>query len=358
MKKKLFNGVRVLLVVGIILAAFYGYMQLYGLHMRSFPQHYTNSAVTHLLPVAAMLVFLPLLLMAWVMIGRKLGYRLHWMQLLFLEVCRAGKVKLRFTGRIRLGMLMLPPCTDGTSPYRLYLLAPTLILLGTAVLLALLAALLWETAALYSLISLAFACVGVGCAKLLPIKNSDNLGLYFDIRRSPEMHRAWECCAYIGAAMEAGTRLASMPDDWFISEPPAQADNIYMQVHIINSASRLIQQEQFAKAYPLLQPLLNLQIAPDTHQSIACAILNGAICEALAELPPRCLGQLDHPSVQYMTPPSWQGRVLTVKYARALFLNHDAQEAAALLSQCEERLKTDDRDANIIRLLREKAEQA
>lgn len=355
MKRKLLNWIRILLVAAVIIALFYGFMQVYGLHMRSFPQHYANSAITNLIPFVAALVLFPLPPIVRVQLARRGGYRLYWMQLLFLEVCRGGKVKLRFNGRIRLGMLMLPPRTDGTSPYRLYLLAMPLILLGSAVLLALLAALLWETAAFLVLFSLALMSLVGCCVLLLPNKNGDSLSLFFALNRHPELVRTCECSAYISAALSDGMLLADMPEDWFISEPPVLTDSIHVQVHTINSASWLIQHQRFADAYALLRPLFDLQPAPENHQSIACTILNGAICEALADLPPMCLNKLDHPSVQYMTPAAWQGRLLTAKYARALLLEHDEAAADALLKECEALSKNDARDANIVRLLQEKA---
>ena len=160
---------------------------------------------------------------------------------------------------------------------------------------------------------------------------------------------------HITAALNEGKRLADMPDAWFQRYPAEIADDVYVSNCIINGSSRLIRQHRFEEAYAMLRPLFDLNPAAENHHFIACSILNGAICEALTDRPPMCLSQLEHTSVKYMTPPAWQPRLLTAKYARALLLNHDDAEAAALLEAMEQHIEKDDIDRRLVLRLQEKA---
>ena len=102
-------------------------------------------------------------------------------------------------------------------------------------------------------------------------------------------------------------------------------------------------------------PTKSIPPTPATHTVVACSILNGAVCEALAELTPVCLNQLEQPSVQYMTPPAWQPRYLTALYARALLIDRDEQKAGELLVQLRQADPAHIED-EMIRLLQAKAE--
>ena len=68
-----------------------------------------------------------------------------------------------------------------------------------------------------------------------------------------------------------------------------------------------------------------------------------------------CLSQLEHPSVKYMTPAHWAPRARTAQYARALLLNRDEAEAAALLPAIEKDVAEDQTDGALIRRIQEKA---
>lgn len=343
--------------VGVVIAWYKGMRALVDFHYACCPELYDTpiSMPLVVLPLLGLLLILPFFVTALLMAS---GYRLHRTQWFFLEITKPDKLRFRLTKRPGWTVRVLPLRTDGTSPYAVYWFSSYICFAALFVLFTVLAALCWRTPASRSLNIFAMGFgLWVFLMPLLPVKRNA-LDQVLVFRKSRDLRRAWECHLHIYAGIEQKIKLQDMPDEWFLPYPAEIADHPLVRTANFNRSSRLINQDRFHEGYDILRYFFDLKPAPETNGTIAGAILNGAICEALAELPPRCLGQLDHPSVQYMTPPSWQGRVLTVKYARALFLNHDAQEAAALLSQCEERLKTDDRDANIIRLLREKAEQA
>ena len=81
-----------------------------------------------------------------------------------------------------------------------------------------------------------------------------------------------------------------------------------------------------------------------------------AFAEKLAdELPRRCIDQLEHPAVKYMCPPGWQIRVTTVRYARAMLVDHNAAEAAALLPALEEAAAQDQVDGGLLQRIQAKA---
>lgn len=353
MKRRLFNFVRVIFLVAVLIAAIWGTMQISSAHREAFP-HYHAQRGSGLLLVLLLLVWYISVILLRVGTGRLSGYRLYHLQLPFVEVCRQGKVKLRLSKHILPGLFMLPPRTDASSPYRLYMLTVPLSLLLLVVITIVLIPLCWATAAARQIITLPLVCIAVLFCLLLPRRQNDLLTQLLDFRH-PENLRAWECTMHISAALSEDKLLIDMPAEWFPDKPLVLADNINVQIHTINGASRMIQQQHFTEAYELLHPLFDLRPTPENHPSIACAFLNGAVCEAMTGLPPTCLSQLDHPSVQYMTPPTWHGRMLTAKYARALFVTHDENEASALLKEIEAVIRTDRRDQHIVRILQEKA---
>ena len=213
----------------------------------------------------------------------------------------------------------------------------------------------WDTYAARILMLPAFLGFVITLALLLPRKNgTDFLSRVLILRRGKDYVRAWECSAHISYALSLGKKLMDMPEEWFQTYSAETAEDIYVSNCIINGSSRLIRQFRFQEAYAMLRPLFDLKPMPENHQVIACSILNGAICEAADDLPPMCLSQLEHTSVKYMTPPAWQPRLLTAKYARALLLNHDEAEAAVLLEEMTKHIEQNDIDRRLVLLLQEK----
>ncbi len=352
--KKLVRYLRILCVLVLLIAAVCVAVGLSLLQQSQYRQPViADDRMNILLPALEILGLLLLLPFAAWGLGCRYGYRLALLKLGFLHISGKDGRRVRL-GRFGYGVLLLPPRTDGTSPILPVLLAP-LCMLGFGVLFALLSWVFWATAAAQSLMLLCLGCVALVLVRLLPKKDGlDSLSMYLALRRNPELRRAWECSFHINAALAEKKTLSEMPDEWFLTAPPASAESPFAAYLAVNTSSRMIRQDRYADAYAMLAPVLALVPAPQTHQALSCAILNGAICEALADLPPRCLNQLDHPSVKYMTPPAWEPRRLAAQYAHALFVAHDETAAAQTL----EKLKAaDPQEIQLagIRALQEKA---
>jgi hypothetical protein len=326
------------------------------LHQQTCPELYAPGSDDYLWLYMLLIALVLLMMPAITCMGGLLsGYRLHRMRILFIEVAREDELRIRLTRRMGYGALLLPPCTDGKSPYKLALLCTPLVLTALAALMLVLTALFWPTGPARALMIMPLACVLAIVFILLPRRNGNDCLSRLMAFRSRDKRRAWECSMHITAALSDGKKLMDMPEEWFQTYPAEVAEDLYVSNCIINGSSRLIRQARFAEAYEMLHPLFDLAPAPETHQLVACVLLNGAICEAMAELPPHCLSQLEHPSVKYMTPAGWAPRLRTAQYARALFLNHDEAEAATLLAQIEKDMAADRIDDELIRRMQEKA---
>lgn len=355
MKKKLTRYLRIIVLLALAALTIQGYVNLAMLHRRSCPELYApgSSDYAWLTAVLAVLSFLLLPVMGCV--GGKLTGHGAYLHILFLEIRWTNKLRIRRVKRMGLGYALLPPRTDGTSPYVLAMLSLPLMLLTLIGLCLALAALFWHTGPAQSLLFMPCLFVGFLLARLLPRRDgSDCITLLLNFRNKDKL-RAWECAMRIGDALSDGKKLMDMPEEWFQTYPAEVADDLYVSNCIINGSSRLMRQGRFGEAYEMLRPLFDLVPAPENHMTIACALLNGAICEALEDLPPMCLSQLEHSSVRYMCPPHWEPRRRTAQYARALMLNHDEAEAAALLPAIEKDIAEDQTDGALIRRIQEKA---
>lgn len=356
MKKKLISYLRIIVVLALAGLAAWGLMALGILHRRTCPELYAPGSSDYAWLYIVLVVLGCLLMPVFISIGGLLtGYRLHQMRLLFIDVTQKEKLHIRLNKRPGWGTFLLSPRIDGTSPYKLALLSAPLSMMALAGLCLALAAIFWHTGPARALLIIPAACLVVIVITLLPRKNGSDLFSRLLAFRNKDKLRAWECAMHIAAALGDGKHLADMPEEWFQRYPAEVADDLYVSNCIINGSSRLIRQGRFSEAYDMLRPLFNLAPSPETHQRVACALLNGAICEAMEGLQPMCLSQLEHPSVKYMTPPNWEPRVRTAQYTRALFLNHDEAAAAALLPQIEKDIEADQTDGALIRRIQEKA---
>lgn len=354
--KKLTNHIRIFALILLAGLAAWGLVTLGVKHRSAFPELYAPGSSDYMGVYIALIAAGFLLMPVFSSLGGLLtGYKLYRMRILFFEIAREEKLRVRFSRRIGLGATLLPPQTDGTSPYRLALLSLPL-MMGTLGLLCLALAGIFRHAGIARVLLIAPAvCLGVMVIFLLPRRDgSDSISRLLAFRNQ-DKRRAWECAMHIAVALGEGKKLMDMPEEWFQTYPAEVADDLYVSNCLINGSSRLIRQGRFAEAYKMLTPLFDLKPTPETHQRVACTILNGAICEALEAFPPHCLNQLEHPSVQYMTPPTWQPRVRTAQYARALFVTHDEAAAAALLPQIEKDIEAGHTDGALIRRLQEKA---
>lgn len=357
--KKLVKFIRIVLSVLIVFGWYKLFMVLNDFHYACFPE-------LHATPINNALVFLPLLCFALLVIfpitaiPMASGYQLHKLHWLFLEITKPDKLRIRWTKKLGWSTRLLPPRTDGTSPYVLYWCSVSLLVAAFAAILGALMVICWHTpAARYLIIDFPAVLLWVFLAPVLPKNN--HLDHILAFRKSRDLRRAWECNLHTIAAVEQKVKLRNMPEEWFLPVPAALQDEPLVQYYNFNRAAWLISQDRWTEGYKELQYFFDLKPTPKTHTMIAMAILNGVVCEALGEdengakFPPMCMSQLDHPSLKLPLPPDWEAQRLQAEYARALFLHHDEAEAAAILPKWEAALDKAGRDHEGIEELQRKA---
>ena len=352
--KKPLKLIRIILAVLIYLAWMTGVHTFIDFHAEAYPELYT--ADFNPLPYFLLLIMTFILLVfpiTWMSL--RAGYKLHRIHLLFLEITQPDQLRVRWTKKLGWQIRLLPPHTDGTSPIAAYYLGRYLCYIATAVLFGVLTAILWRTPAsrflsMFFLFWVLYALL----IPLLPIR-SNGLDAYLALRKSQDLRRAWECSLHLNAAMEQKKKLRDMPAEWFLPYPEELKDEPLVMYANFNRSAWLISQDRYAEGYEGLRYFFNLTPAPKTHSMIAMAILNGVMCEALGDLPPMCMSQLDHFSLKLPLPQNWENQRLLAEYARALFLHHDEVEAAAILPKLEAAFEKEDRPRDSIEDLQRKA---
>ena len=354
MKRKLFNLLRIIAVIAVFALMGYAVMQLLTLQSAASAEACSINTLAAACTIGFVLLLLSLPIGS-CLLSRMGGWRLHTLHILFVQITGKDKLRVRFVPRLGFYAHMLPPRIDGTSPWVLRLFARPIWLAGLFVLLALAAAATWRLPVCPVFIVLCGGCLGGSSVALLPTKN-DALLQALRLRRDVHYRQAFECAQHISAAVAEKISLHDMPEAWFPALPAALIEDHYVYYVTYHRFGWLIDHERELEGYEALLPLLHLAPAPETYAFIAAAIINGAIVEALNDLPPRCLKLLDDPSIKYMTPVSWERVIKTALYARALFLHHDAQEAAQLLPDIEKHFTAEsDRPRRTLRRLQEKA---
>ena len=360
MTKKLIKLGRIALSILLIWAWYKGFMALLDVHYTCFPE-------LHETQINLWLVYLPLAccflltLLPIAAIGLASGYKLHRIHWLFLEITKPDQLRVRWTTKPGWSVRLLPPRTDGTSPYVLYWCSALLTFAAFAAILGVLLVICWCTpVARYLIIDFPAVLLWVLLMPVLPTRNNP-VDRILAFRKSRDLRRAWECNLHLIAEMEKKTKLAKMPEEWFLPYPEELKDDPLVMYANFNRSAWLISQDRYAEGYEGLRYFFDLTPAPKTHSMIAMAILNGAVCEALGEdengakLPPMCMSQLDHPSLKLPLPPAWEAQRLQAEYARALFLHHDEAEAAAILPKWEAALDKAGRDREGVEKLQRKA---
>ncbi len=341
------NTPRILLILALAILFVWAYLTLLNAWTSAHPDVPSPSPLTALL-LLPMLLFL---LAGKLLIGRWSGYRLIHANLLLIGlVGEEGRIVVRAPWKTPLGVMMLPPRTDGTSPCGAFIAAwPICCALLTGAML-LLTGILWHTAAAQIALLMALYSFLLALVLCFPRRDGlDALSLLQSFRDAPELRRALACSQHLNVLISRKVPLADMPEELFLPFPPELAANPYASHLMLHRSSRLIRQQQFAQAYDALQPLLSL---PDTHEQYrhslrATAILNAALCEALLQLPPRYLLMLDDPAVAYMLPDTWKPRLALARYAHALCVLKD-EEA---IRRCRDALKDEKNELPLLALL-------
>lgn len=354
MKRKLFNLLRIIAVIAVYALMGYAVMQLLTMQSAASAEACSTNTLAAAYTIGLVLLLLSMPIGA-CLISRIGGWRLHTLQILFIQITKKDKLRVRFVPRLGYYVHMLPSRIDGASPWVLRLFAEPFYLTAMSMLLALACVMTWHTPVARIFLILSVGCFSGACFILLPTKN-DALLQALCLRRDVHCRQAFECAQHISAAVAENISLHDMPEAWFPSLPASLIEDHYVYYVTYHRSGWLIDHERELEGYEALLPLLTLAPAPETYAFIAATILNGAIVEALNDLPPRCLQLLDDPSIKYMTPVSWERVINTALYARALFLHHDEQEAAQLLPDIEKHFTAEsDRPRRTLRRLQEKA---
>lgn len=356
MIRKLVTLLRIVACTAVLVGWFILSKAFVDFHSACCPELYSPDTIVSSLPLLLLLLcYLLLTPVVSALVGRLCGYKFHRLNLFFLEISKPDKLRVRLSKRLQFSAYMLPPRTDGTSPYILPSLSSWMFILACTALFGLLTCVFWQTRASRTLIGLLGGFVLACFTPLVPMGRNDVPTRLWEFHGSRDLRRAWECGLHISAALERDEKLENMPDEWFLLYPEAIKDHIFVQYNNFNRASRLIDQKKEAEAYEVLRYFFNLKPGPSNYMLVAGAILNGVLCEVFADLPPMCLSQLDHDALKAPLPPQWERSRLTAQYARALFLHHDEAEAAAILPALEKEIEKQGRGREILERLQEKA---
>ena len=221
-----------------------------------------------LLPLLLMLVAtLPVSVCGQMAFGLLTGYKLKELSMPFVTF-RPGQ-GVRFSGRIRIVLTMMPPEISSDIPFRLMTVGAPLTLLILSALLTPLALLLQTSPVSPWLLDAAQMCAIMMCIQLLPRKSqTDDLTLLFLMSRYPQMRLA--CAQNMAITAEPGAAF-DKPDAWFTPyEMPLLRHPYPMSITIVYIA-RCIRQSRFAEAYPAVQAVLAIP-DPATPFIIPCML--------------------------------------------------------------------------------------
>jgi hypothetical protein len=284
------------------------------------------------------------------------GYRLKELAMPFVA-WRPGQ-GVRFTGRIRISLTMMPPRVSSDIPFRLVTVGAPLTLFLLSALLTPLALLLQTSPVSPWLLDAAQMCAIMMCIQLLPRRNqTDAPTLLVMMSRYPQMRLA--CAQNMAISAEPGAAF-DKPEEWFTPyEMPLLAHPYPMSITMVYIA-RCIRQSRFAEAYPAVQAVLAIP-DPATPFIIPCMLCQGALCEVLGDFPADCANRLDEDSVRYLLPDNWKGRLLLARYARERCITRDDGAAQAILQEYLALHRADDdsrhaaAEATLLQLIDEKA---
>ena len=141
--KKLVKFIRVVLAVALAIGWYQCMKALIVYHVDSCPELYgveINRLLAYL-PLLGVFAIVPFPVAAAALLS---GYKLVRLRWFFLEISKPDKLRIRLTKKLGFGAQVLPPRTDGSSPYALYWLSGNIYLVALALMLGLLTALLWR----------------------------------------------------------------------------------------------------------------------------------------------------------------------------------------------------------------------
>lgn len=272
------------------------------------------------------------------------GYRFVSFNILGFIWQRGANGKLR-VGRMQIAgaggqCLMAPPeYNGGDFPFTLYNLGGVLMNLFSAVLFGLLAWLI--PAAPVRILLVTQAVVGVFGALTnglpIPVAALQNDGKnLLCIRRDIHARRAFWVQMAIAAETARGTRMKSMPEEWFVPFPEEAMDNPIVCAVAVMNTSRLMDMLDFAAAEREIRALMAREkgVVGLYRMTMGC---DGAVCELIAGRPGDLTASLESKDIQQMmaamkTYPS----LIRTRYAIALLKERDGEKAEKLLAEFEQ----------------------
>lgn len=272
------------------------------------------------------------------------GYRFVSFNILGFIWQRGADGKLR-VGRMQIAgaggqCLMAPPeYNGGDFPFTLYNLGGVLMNLFSAVLFGLLAWLIPAAPVRILLVTQAVVGVFGALTNGLPIPvavlQNDGKNLLC-IRRDIHARRAFWVQMAIAAETARGTRIKSMPEDWFAPFPEVAMDNPIVCAVAVMNTNRLMDMLDFTAAEREIRALMAREkgVVGLYRMTMGC---DGAVCELIAGRPGDLTASLENKDIQQMmaamkTYPS----LIRTRYAIALLKERDGEKAEKLLAEFEQ----------------------
>lgn len=235
--------------------------------------------------------------------------------------------------------LMAPPeYNGGDFPFVLYNLGGVLANLLAAALCGLLAVVIPVDAV--KILLVAEAIVGVAYAVMNGVPfttealQNDGKNIVA-IRRSEYARRAFWVQMALAAETTRGTRLRSMPEEWFAAFPEEEMDNAIVCAVAVQRASRLMDQLDFTGALEAIRTLLARKkgVLGLYRMTMTC---DGAVCELITGQPGELTEAIAQPEIQQMMKAmKAHPAIVRTQYAIALLSERDGEKAGKLLAAFE-----------------------
>lgn len=280
--------------------------------------------------------------------SRMSGWRLAEMSFLGFGLHRNAENRLRLMFRrpvSTVAILVTPPRLDGSSPYLAFILGPVLLLAPIGFATIAVSVLLRQTPDMYYLFISGCFMVLMGLAELLPIYDSGVILTLRRLRLSENQRRAMEQYRLVYAENRRGQSISCMPEAAFRSFPPEALTSPLVFTAQNNVCTRLLGDGRYGEALAHLKVLMDRLPDPALHMKRKATGMNtltisAAIAEIMAGETPHYAARLDDPGLAAPVNDVYHERWLLACYLRALLVNREEEDAAALLSDLESRLST------------------
>ncbi len=347
MKRKIKNALKTVLRIAVFYAiclALGAGLGIYaGQHLRSDGQVYALIAYALVMLYLTAAVQIVLHEGGHLLFGLMTGYRLISFNVFGFVFAKGedGKVHVRrslLAGTAGQCLMAPPPLNGGDFPVTLYNMGGVIVNGASAILFALLAALVYHVPAAFiplatlSLLGLLFALTnGVPLTTTVQNDGSNQRS----IQARPEARRALWLQLAIAAEMARGVRLKDMPEDWFAPFPEEAMNNALVTTIAALGCNRLLDAEDLPAAEEAIRALLAHEkgVMPLHRVALLC---DGAVCELLAGRPADMTAALSTKEHRKLLQAMRKApSVLRTQYALALLQEKDEAKAMKHLSLFE-----------------------